>query len=328
LLTKESATADNQRRSFLMFNIGTTPVGRAVLRLRGAVSSAGSVAIAAYAVPSTTWVESAVTWATQPPVSGAPLATVAIPSTTAVWHEWDVSALVRSARAAGRTAVSIGLIAPAATSPYAVFDSRESNNDPELLVTGTAPPSTGDIVLWANDATVVSGAWRREADSTAAGGVRLRHPDAGTAKLTTALANPVHYTEFTFTASAGVPYHLWIRGKADGNAYVNDSVFVQFNGSVTAGGTPAFRIGTTTSTTYVLEECSGCAIRNWGWEDNGYGPAALGQDIYFATSGPQTIRIQTREDGLAFDQVVLSPGTYRTSAPGAVRNDAMIVPQR
>ena len=49
--------------------------------------------------------------------------------------------------------------------------------------------------------------------------------------------------------------------------------------------------------------------------------------IYFAASGPQTIRIQIREDGLALDQVVLSAGRYLSSAPGAAKNDTTILRQ-
>jgi hypothetical protein len=68
-------------------------------------------------------------------------------------------------------------------------------------------------------------------------------------------------------------------------------------------------------------------VAGWGWEDNGYGAGVLGPLIYFATSGPQTVRIQTREDGLSIDQIVLSPGTYLSSAPGAAKNDTTIVPR-
>ena len=44
----------------------------------------------------------------------------------------------------------------------------------------------------------------------------MRQPDAGAAKLTTALASPANYFELTFSAQAGVPYHLSLYGKADG----------------------------------------------------------------------------------------------------------------
>src|SRR5262249_13322796 len=49
--------------------------------------------------------------------------------------------------------------------------------------------------------------------------------------------------------------------------------------------------------------------------------------VRFATTGSHTLRIQTREDGVQIDQVVLSPATYLTSAPGQPSNDATIVPK-
>jgi hypothetical protein len=182
-------------------------------------------------------------------------------------------------------------------------------------------------VLHAANATTVAGAWRLVADSTAASGQRLWHPDAGAAKLTAPLASPVNYFEMTFTASAGRAYHLWIRGKAEGNAYSNDSVFLQFSGRVDGNGTPIHGIGTTSSDSYNLEACSGCGLSGWGWEDNGWGPGnPLGPPIYFATTGTQRIRIQTREDGLSIDQIVLSPNRYVSASPGSTQNDAVILP--
>jgi hypothetical protein len=52
---------------------------------------------------------------------------------------------------------------------------------------------------------------------------------------------------------------------------------------------------------------------------------ALGPQIYFATTGTHTIRIQAREDGLSIDQIVLSPARYLTAAPGAAKNDTTIL---
>ena len=74
------------------------------------------------------------------------------------------------------------------------------------------------------------------ADTTAAGGVAVRHPNAGAAKLAQALAQPANYFEQTFTAEADVPYRLWVRGKAQSNYWGNDSVFVQFSTSVDDAG--------------------------------------------------------------------------------------------
>ena len=133
--------------------------------------------------------------------------------------------------------------------------------------------------------------------------------------------------ELSFTAAAGRAYRLWMRGTAERDAYVNDSVYIQFSGSTTATRTAVNRIGTTQATSYVREDCGGCAFAAWGWQDNGYGPGVLGPLVYFATTGPQVIRIQTREDGLSIDQVVLSPETYLSASPGATTNDGTIVPK-
>jgi hypothetical protein len=183
-------------------------------------------------------------------------------------------------------------------------------------------------VLYAGKAATIAGAWSAVADSTAAGGVRLSNPDTGAAKIITALASPVDYFEMTFTAEAGRPYRLWIRGKAANNNWLNDSVFVQFVGSVDANGNPIYRIGTTSGTTVNLEDCYDCGLSGWGWQDNGYGTGVMGPTIAFAASGPQTLRIQVREDGLSIDQIVLSPGTYLSTAPGALKNDLTILPEK
>ncbi len=52
---------------------------------------------------------------------------------------------------------------------------------------------------------------------------------------------------------------------------------------------------------------------------------ALGANLEFATSGSHTIRIQTREDGLSIDQIVLSSSRYLAAPPGANKNDPTIV---
>ena len=74
-----------------------------------------------------------------------------------------------------------------------------------------------------------------------------------------------------------------------------------------------------------LEDCSGCGLSGWGWQDNGWGLDVLGPLVYFSTSGTHTLRLQPREDGLSLDQIVLSPKTYLTVAPGAVVNDTTIL---
>jgi hypothetical protein len=193
---------------------------------------------------------------------------------------------------------------------------------------GTQPPPSGsgsDVVLYVSQASIRVGKWTAVSDSAAAGGARLHQPDAGATTVTSAAASPANYVELTFNAEAGKPYRLWMRGKADGNYWANDSVFVQFSGSVTSSGTATWRIGTTSAAEWNLEDCSGCGLSGWGWQDNGWGTGVMGPLVYFATTGTQRIRIQQREDGVSIDQIVLSPSTYLNSSPGALKNDTRIL---
>jgi hypothetical protein len=220
-------------------------------------------------------------------------------------------------------------------SPASFIDSSPGvpkNDTTRLPASGgsTAPPPDGgaaEIVLRAIDVADANrvGRWTRTSDSTAASGIRLWNQDAGAAKIATALAAPSDYFTMTFDADADTPYHLWLRMKADGDHYANDSVYVQFDGAVTSTGAPTARIGTTSALALVLEDRNGAGVSGWGWNDNGW--ASLGAPIRFATSGPQTLMVQVREDGVSIDQIVLSAGTYSTTSPGALKGDATIVPR-
>jgi hypothetical protein len=129
----------------------------------------------------------------------------------------------------------------------------------------------------------------------------------------------------SFLADGGVPYRVWMRGKAERNSRSNDSVFVQFDDSVAADGSPVFRTGTASATVVTIEDCSGCGLSSWGWNDNGYGAGALGREIYFAASGEHRIRVQAREDGLSIDQIVISRDEYLWTSPGGTKNDGTIL---
>ena len=208
-------------------------------------------------------------------------------------------------------------------------------NDPTIVTSPSPPPpppppaSIDEIVLWpANDANAINGSWQVIGVPSAAGQTAVWNPDNGMPKVESPHATPAGVVEITFNAEAGKAYHLWLRMKADNNHWTNDSVWVQFSGSVDASGTPVYRLGTNSGTWVSLEECSGCGEQGWGWQDNAYGsPGNLGPSIYFATSGPQTIRLQNREDGVTIDQIVLSAVRYETTAPGANKNDTTILPR-
>jgi hypothetical protein len=205
-----------------------------------------------------------------------------------------------------------------------------ATHDNTVVVYGLLPPprtpAPAEIAMYARDADPIAGAWRIVADTTAADGARIEHPDANAPKVPAALASPANYFELTFTARANTPYRLWLRARAQNNSYNNDSVYVQLSGSVTETAAPVNRIGTTQAAVVILEDCTGCGVAGWGWQDNGYGANVLGQLMYF-TDGPQRIRIQGREDGVSIDQVVLSPSKYLTNPPGLTKNDETIVPK-
>ncbi|HVF89338.1 MAG TPA: endonuclease/exonuclease/phosphatase family protein [Blastocatellia bacterium] len=195
------------------------------------------------------------------------------------------------------------------------------------LSLGVASAQTTDVVLYASEAPVRVGNWNVTSDPEAVGGFRLSNPDAGAPKLPAALASPTSYFEMTFNAVAGVPYRLWVRGKAQSDYWGNDSIYAQFSGSVNVTGSPVYRIGTTSGADINLEDCSGCGLSAWGWQDNGWGTGALGPLVWFASSGVQTIRIQGREDGFCIDQIVLSPLNYLIIPPGALKNDHTFIPK-
>jgi Beta-propeller repeat len=203
-------------------------------------------------------------------------------------------------------------------------DAPGANKDDATIVDPSAAPEyPNEVVVYGADVSAAAGAWQFVSDATAAGGRRLWQPDAGAGKIATASASPTNYFDVTFTAKAGVPYHLWLRMKADADSWQNDSVFVQFSDSIDASGNPLWRKDTTSATVVSLEDCSGCGVHGWGWNDNGYGtPGAL---VTFATSGSHTIRIQQREDGISIDQIVLSAVKYLNQAPGAAKDDAAII---
>ena len=173
----------------------------------------------------------------------------------------------------------------------------------------------GDVVLHTGTARTRVGRWSVEADKTAADGLLIRNQDRGGGKIRVAASKPANYFEMMFDAVAGKPYRLWVHGRADRDRWANDSVFVQFSGSVTFKGRPSYGIGTTSAAEVNLEECRHCGVSGWEWQDNGYGARSLGAPIYFARSGRQTVRVQTREDGLAIDQILLSPAAYLHRKP-------------
>jgi len=193
--------------------------------------------------------------------------------------------------------------------------------------TGPPPPNGATtVVMWMAHvpAANLHGNWVSIADTSAAGGAALQNPDHSAGKIAPALASPANYFEQTFTAEAGVAYHLWVRLRAQGNSLGNDSIHLQFSDALNASMAETYHLGTTSSAEVVLQDGSADpSIASWGWADNGWG--VLGDNIFFATSGTHTVRVQQREDGAIVDQIVLSPDTYLSSPPGAGENDTKVL---
>ncbi len=204
---------------------------------------------------------------------------------------------------------------------------RTTSAPVSVVVSNLGPPPPADVVLRATDVPVTGlfGNWIAFPDATAADGIALWNADHAASKITPALMTPQHYVDIPFYAAANTPYHLWLRMRAERDYYGNDSVHVQFSDAVTASLTPVYAIGSIGSAEVVLQEKDGGTLSGWGWADQGWN--GLGSQIFFATSGTHTLRIQQREDGVFVDQIVLSPGTYLNAPPGPQQKDSTIVPR-
>jgi hypothetical protein len=174
---------------------------------------------------------------------------------------------------------------------------------------------------------VPEGTWARVEDPSAADGERYVEPNQGAPKSAAPLAQPANYLWVEFISDPTLTYKLWVRGKAEGNSWANDSIWMQFTGATDASGNPAFRVGTTSGLAINLETCSGCGVSGWGWRDERWGPTLNSEPLLlrFPQGGVQYILIQSREDGMSVDQIILSAEKFRTTAPGSAKNDNTIV---
>jgi endonuclease/exonuclease/phosphatase family metal-dependent hydrolase len=181
-----------------------------------------------------------------------------------------------------------------------------------------------DIVLYASDITTLQGNWTKTAGSGAAGSQYLSSADYGWSVADAPLASPTHYVQATFTANANTPYRVWLRLRGTANSKYNESAWVQFNDATDLNGAAVYRLGTVSGLLVNLENCSGCGVSGWGWQNKAYW-LKQPSTIKFAATGVHTVRIQTREDGVQVDQIVISPSTYLTTSPGQFTNDSTIV---
>jgi len=183
-----------------------------------------------------------------------------------------------------------------------------------------------EIVIYASDvpAGAMHGSWTFASDSTSPNGVKLVTADLGWATTEAPLASPADYVDITFLADAGTSYAIWLRLNALNNSKYNDAVWVQFS-DAQAAGAPIYPIGSTSGLLVNLAtDVTATSLNNWGWQHGAYW-LTQATTVTFPSTGPHTMRIQVREDGVQFDQIVLSSVRYAAAAPGSVTNDATIV---
>jgi hypothetical protein len=204
-----------------------------------------------------------------------------------------------------------------------VRDGRGGESSDTLRVTIAPKP---EIVIYTSYAWEAVRPWTVVFDPTAAPVGRLYYPNLGGPKTAAPEAAPAAFADLYFNADPTQTYKLWVRLKADGNSWANDSIWMQFDSAIASDG-KTYAIGTTSGLAINLEECSGCGVSGWGWEDDGWGALNRnGVTLRFPEGGRRRIRIQVREDGVSLDQIVLSAVKYRTTRPGTAKNDTVIVP--
>ncbi len=192
-----------------------------------------------------------------------------------------------------------------------------------LLAVSPALASATEIIIRASDVSTIRGNWHIAYDDTAAGGRYLASNDNGWSTTETPLASPADYFEASFSAPAG-SYHVWLRLRATNNSKYNESVWVQFSDAVNGSGSAIYRIGTTGGLLVNLERCNSCGVSGWGWQDGAYW-LSQASTIRFTTTGTHRVRVQTREDGVQIDQIVISSGNYLYESPGQLTNDRTIL---
>ncbi|HEY3497121.1 MAG TPA: DNRLRE domain-containing protein [Polyangiaceae bacterium] len=125
------------RDAYLRFDLGSlASVSSAKFRVSARLSGSASVGVTVFPAPGA-WSETALVWNLRPGfVSGSPLATFTLGSTSASSIEADVTAYVKSERQAGRRLVSFALHSLTPSTQRAILSSREASaNRPALIVT-------------------------------------------------------------------------------------------------------------------------------------------------------------------------------------------------
>ena len=177
-----------------------------------------------------------------------------------------------------------------------------------LLFGAVSASAQSDIVLQASKTSAKAGRWAVVSDSGAAGGAKIRHADGGAAKIDHGLREPGQLLRAHVLGDQGcsVPAVGARPGRRRrlGQRFGLRAVLRQRQ-LVGRRGLPHRHDVGDRSQPRGLQRLRPRAAGQW--QDNGWGHGVLGPVIYFATTGTQRMRVQTREDGLSIDRIILSP---------------------
>lgn len=176
LRVQTNGTTSKNYDSYLKFDTtaATGQIVSAKLRVYAKLSAKGTVSTTAYAVATTTWGETSITWNNKP-ARGSALGSATVNSTSYAWKEIDVTPYVQSEFNAGRKVLSFAYHNSANSSPYITAYSRNSTNanKPQLVLTTNSVPTVsvtgpGNGSVFASPANINLTATASDSDGTIA----------------------------------------------------------------------------------------------------------------------------------------------------------------
>ena len=189
--------------------------------------------------------------------------------------------------------------------------------------------SNGNIVIYASDipASAAHGDWSMASDATSPNGTKWVTPASGASNASAPLGSPNGLRGCDLHGQRGHSLYAMASPRSIQQFQMERLGLGSVFGCASQRHGPSTRSPRSSALLVNMATDSTAASDvNWGWINGCYWlsqPAT----VTFATSGVHTIRIQVREAGVMFDQIVLSPSTYLTAAPGGRTNDATIVPK-
>lgn len=142
LVTKvaPAGQANNNRESYVTFDLSsvTGTVSSATLKVFGRAEDSrdANISVGAYAVATTSWTESTITWNNKPAGGSSAIATASVTDATGRYYNWNITSYIQSEIAAGHTKVSFVLKNQQETQGRLLWNSKETGSSaPQLTIT-------------------------------------------------------------------------------------------------------------------------------------------------------------------------------------------------